>query len=274
MAGVSDEIVSRRRLMSANAEYQLLRSLLTNRTKRHRQGRFLIQGVRSIDSAVAAGWPLPALLVREGAGSSWLTRLVDTGPVGEVVVLPGDLLDGLSQREDGAEAVAVGAMVAHDLGAAGSACAGPLVIAEGVQSPGNLGTILRSAHALGAAGVVVTGHAADPYDPQAVRASTGSLFRLPFGAATSVGSAADDQAAGRRLVGLDPAGDPIDDVDLSGPLALVAGTESTGLSRRARERCDALASIPMVGDASSLNVATATAVALAEVARRTRARGH
>jgi 23S rRNA (uridine2479-2'-O)-methyltransferase len=259
-----------RMLSTANAEYQVLRALLANRNKRHRQRRFLVQGVRSIDSAVAAGWPIPILLVRDGHRSSWLDDLLTAGAVGEVLVLAGPLLDELSEREDGAEAVAVASIVDTPVTAV-SDRAGPVVVAEAVQSPGNLGTIVRSAHALGAAGVVVTGHAADPWDPRAVRAATGALFRVAVGPAASVEAAAGE-LGGRRLVGLDPAGESLDDVDLAGPLALVAGTEATGLSRKARERCDTLAAIPMVGDASSLNVATATAIVLAEVARRARAR--
>ena len=257
-----------RALRSANDEFQLLEALLTNRRKRKQQGAFLVHGVRSIDAAIAAGWPLRALLVKDDPVSRWADQLVERAPVPEVIRVEASLLDRLSQREEGTEVVAVAEMRDRDLQALPAPHRLPIVVAEGVQSPGNLGAIMRSAQALGAAAVIVTGHAADPYDPQTVRASTGAVFTLPFAQASSVKEVMD--AIPVRAVGLHPDGQLIDDVDLSGPLLLVAGTESTGLSRSALDSCDALASIPMTESAASLNVATAVAVALAEVARRRR----
>jgi len=224
--------------------------------------------VRSIDAAIAAGWPLRALLFKDDPVSRWADQLVERTPVAEVIRVEASLLDRLSQREEGAEVIAVAEVKEGDLDSLPAPDKLPIVVAEGVQSPGNLGTIMRSAHALGAAAVVVTGHAADPYDPQTVRASTGALFTLPFAQAASVKDVIDVIPA--RAVGLHPDGQVIDEVDLSGPLLLVAGTESTGLSRSAVDLCGALASIPMTESTASLNVATAVAIALAEVARRRR----
>ena len=257
-----------RTLRSANDEFQLLEALLTNRRKRKQQGAFLVHGVRSIDAAIAAGWPLRALLVKDDAVSRWADQLVERAPVALVIRLEASLLDRLSQREEGAEVIAVAEMKDRALEALPAPDPLPIVVAEGVQSPGNLGTIMRSSQALGAAAVIVTGHAADPYDPQTVRASTGAMFTLPFAQAASVKEVLD--AIPARAVGLHPDGQVLDEVDLSGPLLLVAGTESTGLSRPALESCDALASIPMTDSTASLNVATAVAIALAEVARRQR----
>ena len=254
-------------LRSANDEFQLLEALLTNRRKRRQQGVFLVHGVRAIESAIEAGWPLRNLLMKESASSRWARELADRAPRAEIVVVADALLDRLSQREGGAEVVAVAEIKDRDV-ATLAVKDGPLVVAEGVQSPGNLGMILRSGNALGAAGVVVTGHAADLYDPQTVRASTGALFELPFAQAASVKAVMAQVAV--RAVGLHPEGEVIDDVDLSPPLLLVAGTESTGLSRAALDACDALASIPMTESTASLNVGTAVAVALAEIARRGR----
>ena len=256
-----------RTLRAANDEFQLLEALLTNRRKRRQQGVFLVHGVRAIDSAWASGWPVRSLLVKESATSPWARGLQDRTPAAEVVMLADPLLDRLSQREDGAEVVAVAEIRDRDVSSI-STNDGPIVVAEGVQSPGNLGMILRSAKALGAAGVIVTGHAADLHDPQTIRASTGALFSLPFAQAASVKAVMD--AVPARAVGLHPDGEVIDKVDLSTPLLLVAGTESTGLSRAALDSCDALASIPMTESTASLNVGTAVAIALAEIARRRR----
>ncbi|HUR49173.1 MAG TPA: RNA methyltransferase [Acidimicrobiales bacterium] len=260
-----------RRIVSANDEFQLLEALLANRRKRKQQNAFLVHGVRSIEAAISSGWPLRALLVRDTADSRWADEIVRRAPVVEVIRVVAALHDQLSQREEGAEVLAVAEIQDRDLTSVAPTEDWPIVVAEGLQSPGNLGTILRSAQAIGAAGLVVTGHAADPYDPQAVRASTGALFTMPFYRAASVKEVIS--AVPGRAIGLHPDGDLIDEVDLSGPLLLIAGTESTGLSRNALEACDALASIPMTESTGSLNVATAVAIALAEVARRRRSSG-
>lgn len=260
------------RIKSRDDEFQLLSALLTNRNKRHRQRRFLVQGVRNLDIALAAGWPFEALLVSESASSRWSTGLIarceDAGV--QVIQMAADLLDELSERADGTEAVGVAATVTRSMAEAGSGD-GPVIVAEAVKSPGNLGMIVRSADALGAAGIVVTGHAADIYDSQCVRASTGAVFAVPFTSARSVTDV--HEGLGRRLVGLHPDGVVIDEVDLGGPIAFVAGTEATGLSRTALELCESLVAIPMSGTTASLNVGTAVAVALAEVARRRRCIG-
>lgn len=258
-----------RSIRTANAEFQLLRALLSNRNKRHRQRRFLVHGVRSIDLAVKEAWPLEALLVSERASSRWADELVERcGRAGVAIVrVESGLLDELSERVDGSEIVAVARTVDRVVREVGD-FDGPVIVAEAIKSPGNLGMILRSADALGAAGVVVTGHTADPYDPQCVRASTGAVFVVPFASAPSVSRVRE--VLDRRMVGLHPDGEVIDNVDLDGPLVLVAGTESSGLSHPALEVCDALASIPMAGNTASLNVGAAVAVVLAEVARRAR----
>ena len=125
------------------------------------------------------------------------------------------------------------------------------------SSPGNIGTVIRAADAFGAGGVIVTGHAADPYDPRAVRASTGSLFALPVVRERShVEVLAWARDAGLNVVGTDETGEvDIAAHDLTGPTLLVIGNETSDMSAGWRESCDAIARIPIAGSASSLNAA-------------------
>src|SRR4051812_23425224 len=110
-----------------------------------------------------------------------------------------------------------------------------VVVFDRPSTPGNIGTLIRSADAFGAAAVVVTGHAADPYDPKSVRASTGSIFALPV-----VQAEGPDEVlrwasrTGVQLVGTDEHG-PVEvaEHDLTGPTALLIGNEATGLSQAA-----------------------------------------
>ena len=140
-------------------------------------------------------------------------------------------------------------------------------------SPGNIGTLIRSADAFGAHGLIVTGHAADPYDPKSVRASTGSLFAVPVVRAASHADVIRWARTGpATIIGTDEKGEAdIADIDLTGPAVIVIGNEATGLSEAWRQACDVIARIPITGAASSLNAAGAATVVLYEAARQRRA---
>ena len=168
------------RVSSRNARFQQWQALLGNRNKRQRAGEFLVQGVRPISLAARFGWRFRALIYDAGRPlSQWAQALLrDAGAV-RVPMAP-ELLAELGEKDEGApELVAVVAMPGDDLGRieAGGGFLG--VLLDRPASPGNVGSIVRSADALGAHAVIVTGHAADIYDPRCVRASTGSLSRRP-----------------------------------------------------------------------------------------------
>lgn len=128
-----------------------------------------------------------------------------------------------------------------------------------VADPGNVGTLLRAADAFGA-GVALSQGCADPTGPKAVRASMGSLFRVPLGAF--------DEPAGKRVALVPVGGIPLSELDSGGSVVLVLGAEREGLPAEVLERCDEQAFIPQPGGGDSLNVATAGAIALYELARR------
>jgi TrmH family RNA methyltransferase len=139
-------------------------------------------------------------------------------------------------------------------------------------SPGNVGTVIRAADAFGAHGLIVTGHAADPYDPKSVRASTGSLFAVPVVRAdTHADVISWARARSAAIVGTDEKGDAdIADTDLAGATVIVIGNETAGLSAAWRQACDVVTRIPITGAASSLNAAGAATVVLYEAARQRR----
>ena len=264
-------------ITTRNARFQQWQALLGNRAKRQRTGEFLVQGVRPISVAVERGWPLAALLHREGGVlSRWARDLVDrvAGATPVFAVAP-ELLGELSDKvDDEAELIAVAQLPADDLTRipVGPAFLG--VAFDRPNSPGNIGTLLRSADAFGADGVVVTGHAADVYDPKSVRASTGSLFSVPAVRVPSHRAVLDWVAGRCALVGADESADvDVAEVDLAGPTLLLVGNETVGLSAGWRDACDRMVRIPMTGTASSLNAATAASVLLYEVARQRRS-GH
>jgi len=131
-----------------------------------------------------------------------------------------------------------------------------------VGDPGNVGTLLRAADAFGA-GIALSEGCADPTGPKAVRASMGSLFRVPL--------SAFDEPTGKR-VGLVPSGGiPLPKLDSANDIVLVLGAEREGLPSELLDQCDERASIPQPGGGESLNVAMAGAIALYELARRNEA---
>ncbi|MCL1834573.1 MAG: RNA methyltransferase [Oscillospiraceae bacterium] len=148
---------------------------------------------------------------------------------------------------------------------------GSYVLLDGIQDPGNLGTIVRTAHAFGMQGVILTGNCADPYNPRAVRATMGAIFKQSiFTADIShlaamkteglrfIGTSSGAQS-GRGLNGLKPAGSGARGV------AICIGSEGNGLSREVTELCDDVVSIPMAEGCESLNAAVAAAILMWEL---------
>lgn len=268
------------RITRANAQFQEWLALLDNRTKRQRSGQFLVQGVRPITLALEHGWPVRAL-IRDARRkpSRWAEDVLERAG-GVRVDMSRELLRELGEKgEEVPEVVAVVGLPDDDLA---RIPVGPHLLGavfDRPASPGNIGSMLRSLDAFGGAGLVTTGHAADPYDPRAVRASTGSLFAVPVVRARSHREVLDWVARGRAgqvpltVLGADEDGDvEITDADLTGPTLAVIGNETTGLSAGWKQACDVIVRIPMSGSASSLNAASAATVVLYEAARQRRAR--
>jgi TrmH family RNA methyltransferase len=262
------------KITTRNATFQRWQALVGNRSKRHRAGEFLVQGVRPISLATAYGWEVRQLLFPlDGSLSEWARSTLDATDA-PAVGLASELLAELGEKDT--ELVAVVATPPDDLDRILTGPNALVVVFDRPSVPGNIGTLVRSADAFGAAGVIVTGHATDPYDPRAVRASTGSLFAVPVVRVPAaapvldwVGSPA--WPARPLIVGTDERG-PVDvsEYDLTGPTVLLVGNETQGLAAAWREAADAMVRIPIGGAASSLNAAAAATVVLYEAARQRR----
>jgi TrmH family RNA methyltransferase len=263
-----------KRISTRNATFQQWQALLHSRTKRQRAGEFVVHGVRPINLAIEHGWNVRALLYPDGrALSQWARQTLDRA---EHVAMAPELLAELGEKDDEPpELLAVVALPADDLGRIPLRDNALVVVFDRPTTPGNIGTLIRSADAFGASGVVVTGHAADPYDPKAVRASTGSLFAVPVVRAPSHREVvAWASAFGAAFVGTDESADiDIDGYDFTGPRIIVIGNETRGLSSGWRQACETMVRIPMTGAASSLNAAAAATVVLYEAARQRRRAG-
>jgi TrmH family RNA methyltransferase len=259
------------RVTTRNARFQQWAALLANRTKRQREGAFVVQGVRPITMAVRAGWEIRELLYDADARlSEWARDTLHSVQTSRSAVA-GELMRELGGKDDSApELLAVVGMPADDLSRIVPGDHLLAIVFDRPGSPGNIGTLVRSADAFGASGVIVAGHAADVYDPKAVRSSTGSIFTVPVVRVASPGTVLSwARTVHSGLIGLDENGPlAVADCDLRGPTVLVVGNETAGLSAAWRAACDHLARIPMAGSASSLNAATAASIVLYESARQ------
>ncbi len=265
------------RITTRNATFQQWQALLTNRTKRQRAGEFVVQGVRPIMLAVEHGWQVRVLLHPDGRElSRWARGILDRVSGASRMALAPDLMRELGGKDDESpELLAVVGLPDDRLGRVPTGSDMLVMVFDRPTTPGNIGTLVRSADAFGASGVIVTGHAADPYDPKAVRASTGSLFAVPVVRVPShrevVAWATSLREGGTpvEIVGTDEHGAlDIADHDLTGPKIIAVGNETHGLSAAWRQSCDRMVRIPITGAASSLNAATAATVVLYEAARQ------
>lgn len=230
-----------------NQQLKLVRRL-ARRQAREREGLFVAEGEDLVAAAAAAGWAARTALWAAPAPHS-----------GGIEVDP-RLLDGVSALGSGTRAIGI-----YEQRWA-AAPKGPLcVYLHGVRDPGNVGTIVRSARAFGAACVALGPDCADPYGPRAVRASMGAIFSLP----ALIRAPSLDSLPG-ELVGLDAAAPTRLQGPAMSPTTLLVGGERAGLPRDVREKCSYVCSIPQAaGD--SLNAAMAATVALYEMTRVTSA---
>ena len=249
---------------------------LRDARERHDRGRILVDGAREIGRALDAGVPLretwvAAERVRSPAAQALLLRL---SAMGEMVETTPPLLARLAYGDRDEGLVAVFEMPSADLAIlAGGLPERPCIaVMEQVEKPGNLGALLRSADGAGVDAVIAADPVSDVWNPNAIRASLGTIFSTPVATCTSGEALAflREHGVGIFAARVEGAAD-YDAVDLTGSVALVVGAETSGLSEIWRGQDVTTISIPMLGLADSLNVSTSAAVLFYEARRQRRA---
>jgi TrmH family RNA methyltransferase len=237
---------------------------LRDRRHRDREGLFVIEGPRLLTRAVTAGHepreiyydpnrfdPAPyAGTPAFSCSEETLSRASYRGSHDGVLAVLAQFDLGIDRLQPGQQPM--------------------ILMAEGLEKPGNLGAILRTADAVGADAVIAVDPGIDPFNPNVARASTGALFTVPLALADLDSSLAWLRGHGVTLVAADPGADrDLWSVDLTVACALLVGSEHLGLTPAARTAADALVSLPMSGITDSLN-ASVTLALLAYEARRQR----
>jgi len=246
---------------------------LRDRRERESTGLTLIDGARELRQALAAGASVETVFVTQSQVRSDEARAAlqdaedkvpDIVEVSEAVIAKlafGDRSDGI---------VAIVRTGSTDLESLRLTSGVPLVVVvEGVEKPGNLGAILRTADGAGASGLIAADPLTDLFNPNAIRASLGTIFRVPLAAASS--PATLDWLTTRDIAPIAARVDgatPYTDVDMRRPVAIVLGREATGLSAAWDDPRVTAVRIPMLGTADSLNVSVAAAIMLYEAVRQ------
>lgn len=244
----------------SNERIKWLRRL---RERRHRdsEGVFVVEGERLYRRALQAGLYPNITFITEGT-------TVDTA--GDVVTVNPSALDRASYRQESQGLIAVFPQLGTGLEDLDLAKPSLLLVAESVEKPGNLGSMLRTAAAAGADALITVGRGLDAHNPNVVRASTGALFTLPLAMTHWDELELWLREHQIRVVCASPdASEPVWEANLTGALAFVVGAEDVGLSEHARSIADATVLIPQDPRAvDSLNVSVAAAILLFEARRQ------
>lgn len=256
----------------ANRTVKRYRSLAARKNRR-RESAFAVEGLQPVWRAVTSSWQVDTLIVAPDlVTNEAATRMVraEQQRGTSVVEVSAEVFRHLSDRDGPAGLAAIVRGEIAGLGEFQPAPTGPIVALHRVGNPGNIGTVLRSLDAAGAAGLILVGQCADPLAPAAVKASMGSLFAVPLAACPDMTTLADWAASdGRRTVAVTGRTErSLWTAAVDPGAVLIFGSEGDGLPDEIAEACDAAVMIPMQGTAESLNLATATSVTVFELARR------
>ncbi|MGA2635020.1 MAG: RNA methyltransferase [Terracidiphilus sp.] len=252
-----------------NARLKELRRAL-DRPGRESRGLSGIEGPNLLEEALRAGLRVACVFAAQGAEAQ--IEALPLPPETEILLLPAKLLAQALTTETPQP---IAALVeppewswAHLLG--GDKKTAPLIVVlAGVQDPGNLGTILRSAEAFGAHGVLSLPGTVSAWNPKAVRASAGSVFRVPLMTASAEDGFARVKKAGVKILTTAAHGaEPANRIDLTCPLALLIGNEGNGVPEELARQADGAVTISCPGPVESLNASVAAGVLLYEASRQ------
>jgi RNA methyltransferase, TrmH family len=234
-------------------------------------GYFAIEGVRMIDEAIRSGSHLRAIFFSDSAVPRMSHLVPQISASTEALVLPDLLFESavLTEAPQGVAALVRLALRASVDSIAARAMLGPIMVTAGIQDPGNLGTLLRSAEAFGAGGILFGEGTVSEWNPKTVRASAGSIFRIPGARAKLAESILALRGAHCRLFATSShKGTPLWNAKLTPPLAVFVGNEGAGIPKETLHRIDEIIAIPQAPSVESINAGVAASIVLYESARQ------
>jgi RNA methyltransferase, TrmH family len=258
----------RRVTSSANSLLKVFRRALAEGATR--EGWLAVEGPHLVDEAMASGAEVRSVLVASAAARKFRDLLVRLPKETELVEIPDKLFLRVSATQTPQGLAALVELRSHNLEALLAAPNALVVVACGVQEPGNIGTMVRSARALGATALVAIKGTVSAFNPKATRASAGAIFRLPVVEGLEPAKLFGEmRRAGIRIIAADRRSPvSIAAADLRGPVAILIGREGTGLADEVAREAGQLVGIPLSPGTDSVNVATAAGICLYEAARQ------
>ncbi len=245
-------------------------------SERTEDGDCAIEGLRIVEEAIRSGLRFRAVFFKESAQNLAERLLPQIGANVDTPLLPDKLFDVTVPSETPQGVAALVRLKESSLADVLERLQiGPIIVLAGLQDPGNLGTILRSAEAFGSAGVVLGEGTVSPFNSKVIRASAGSIFRLPVILGKTAGGMETISAKLRtqnvRLIATSShKGTPLDQANLTGSSAIFVGSEGSGLPRNVLAQADELIAIPHTAQVESLNAGVAASIVLYESARQRR----
>jgi len=245
---------------------------LSGKRERDRTGLFAVEGVREILRALEGGIePVSAYLCR-AAGGDRAAELFEriAGEGAELIEVSSKVFERIAYRSGTGGLIMTARIPDTSLDRIEPA-GGPVLVADGIEKPGNHGAMLRSVDGAGGSGVILTGGGTDLFNPNVIRASLGAVFAVPAAAAGRAEAIGWLREKGLRIIVTTPgATSPYTEADLASPCALVVGSEDSGASDEWLREADLAVSLPMLGIGDSLNVSVSAAVLLYEALRQRR----
>jgi len=270
------EIEGRLRRISSrqNARVKELRRAFADAAP-NQQGEVAVEGMHLVEEAIRSGLRLNTVFFSESARERAHKLLPQLSAHTEALLLPDDVFASAAPSETPQGIAAMLRPRSFALEEVFSPPPGLLVVTGGLQDPGNLGTIARSAEAFGVTGLLLGERTVSPWNWKAVRASAGSLFRLPVLKVELARMLAEIKARGVRVLATSShKGTAISGTDLRGPVALLIGSEGAGLPKDMVTQADEVVAIPHSPRVESLNAGVAASIVLYEAARQRGQRFH
>ena len=233
------------------------------------KGEVAIEGMHMVEEAIRAGLRLGTVFFSESARARAHKLIPQLSSHTETLLLPDEVFSSAVPSETPQGVAALVKVKIFKLDEAFNPASALVIISAGVQDPGNLGTIARSAEAFGATGILLGERTVSHWNWKAVRASAGSIFRVPAVKVELARALQEAKTRGVRVLATSShKGTPISQLDLRGPVALIVGSEGAGVPREILAQADEIVVIPQSSRVESLNAGIAASVILYEAARQ------
>lgn len=245
---------------------------LRKRRERERAGLIVIEGIREVSRAIEASASIPQVyycpaIIPAAESSALLGRLESAGA--SITPVSARIYEKMAYRESSEGICVLAARPSDSLTGPEREGKGFYIVADGIEKPGNLGAIFRSADGSGARGIIVTGTGTDIFNPNVIRASIGTVFSVPRAEMSAEEAAGWLKENGVRIIAAIPDAKMLYyEADLSPPCAIVVGSEDKGVGDLWLEAADERVTIPMKGAADSLNVSVSASILAYEAARQ------